>query len=131
MEEFAQAFFEAFGIEVAFDQSAVADGDDAGFFTDHDDDGIGFLGESECGAMAGSESAIDVDALADGKNTGGSEDSGVAENQASIVERGFGKEDADSQFGGESAVDGDAGFGERLEAGIAFDGEECAELAVG
>ena len=66
MEEFAQAFFEAFGIEVAFDQSAVADGDDAGFFTDHDDHGIGFLGESECCAMAGSEGAIDVDALADG-----------------------------------------------------------------
>ena len=114
MEEFAQAFFKAFRIEVAFDEAAVADGDDAGFLTDHDDHGIGFLGETECGTVACAEGAVDVDALADGKDTGGGEDSGVAEDQATVVERGFWEKDADRQFWGERAVDGDAGFGKGL-----------------
>ncbi len=131
LEQFAEAFFEALGVEVAFDDAAVADRDDSGFFADNDDYGIGFFCEAEGRAVAGAEGAVDVDALADGEDAGGGEDSAIAEDEATVVEGGFGEEDADGEFRGEFAVDADAGFGEGFELCVAFDGEEGTELAVG
>jgi hypothetical protein len=51
----------------------------------------------------------------------------VAEDDATVVEGGFGVEEGEDELGGEFAIDFDAGFEELVEVSGALDGEESAE----
>jgi hypothetical protein len=130
-EEFREAGFEGGGIEIAFDRAVVAEGNHAGFLADDDDDGIGFLAESEAGAVAEAEVAVEVGALGDGEDAGAGEEAFAAQDESAVVQGGFGMEEGDDQFGAQEAVERNAAFGPGVEGEIAFDGDECPELAVG
>ena len=73
-EELAEAAAEFFDAEVALDESAVADRDLSGFLGNHDRDGVGFLAESEAGAVSESEVAVQIFALGQRENAGGGDD---------------------------------------------------------
>ena len=130
-EELAETLLKAFGVKIAFNLGPMADGDDAGFFADNDDDGVGFLAQSESGPMSNAQSAIQIDPLTDRKHTSRRDNPVIADDQAAIVERGFWEKDTHGQLPGEVAIDGDAGLRKAINIGIALDGDQGPELPVG
>ena len=74
-EELAESAAEFFHAEIAFDEATVADRDLSSFLGDNDGDGVGFLAESQAGAMAEAEIAVEVLALGERENAGGGDDS--------------------------------------------------------
>ena len=66
-------------------------------------------------------------ALSDREDAANGDDAALAEDDAAVVEGGFGVEDGEDEFGGEFAIDFDAGFDELVEVHGALEGEESAE----
>ena len=108
----------------------MCEGDDACFLADDEDDGVTFLTESDGGAMAEAEVAVQVLPLADGEDARSAGDAVSTNDEASVVQRGFWMKDGDDEFGREDAVNFDAAFDVRLDVRPALDGDECAEAAV-
>jgi hypothetical protein len=81
-----------------------------------------------CGGFV--EDAVDAVrefALADRKDAASGGDASLAEEDAAVVEGGFWVEDGEDEFGGEFAIDLDAGFDELVEVHGALECEESAE----
>ncbi len=65
--------------------------------------------------MAQAERAVEIGALGDGENAGRRDDPVGTDDDAAVVERGFGKEKADHQFRRKLAVDLHSALGETLD----------------
>ncbi len=109
----------------------MADGNDARFFADHNDHGVGFLAQSQCRPVPGSQGAIQIDPLADGENARGRDHPFIAQDDAAVVQGCFWEKNAHRQFRREFAIDGHAGFRKTADIGIAFNGHERAKLPIG
>ena len=127
LEEFIESATKTFHSEVALDASIMADRDLAGFFGDDNANGVRFFGESESGAVAQPEVAIQIFALTQGKNTGSGDESIPAHNDSAIMQDSLRLENCQDQFRRIMAVDFDARFGQLGQIDLTFQGNERTE----
>lgn len=110
------------------DQFAIdAERNRARFFRDHDNDGIGFLRETDPRAVSQSDRAIAEFFWAHGKNTCGTGDAVLGNDHTAIVEGSFGIEHSHREFRRENGIQLDARIEILTKADAAFDGKECAD----
>jgi hypothetical protein len=85
-------------LEPALQAAAVAQRNGACFLADHDNDGVGFLGESKGRAMTHPKIAVNVGPVGDGENAGGCQDTVITQNQPAIMQWGSWVKDRNHQF---------------------------------
>src|SRR4051812_35727018 len=116
----------------AFDELAfVGVGNAAVFFGNDDDNGVGFFGEADGGAVAGAERFAEVLALGERENARGKSDAVAFEDHAAIMERVVWEENGFEHFRRGFAIDRDAGFDDFLEADGLFQGHDGADADFG
>ena len=117
-------------VEVPDDPAPLDEADLLVLLGDHDDEGIGLLGDAEGGPMAGAE-ALGVDRhLREREQGAGGQDRVAADDHGAVVQRGPRREDRAQEVRREVAVDHHAGLGHLLEPGLALDDDEGA-MALG
>lgn len=109
----------------------MANGDAARFLADYDADGIGSFGEPDGCAMAEASGAVLHFFFGHRKDAGGAIDAVIDDDDASVVEWGFGEEDRHGQFAGELRVELDASVELFLEADFALEREEGSDAFFG
>jgi len=122
---------EAFFIQTAAEAALEGQGNIAGFFGDHDDEGVGFLGNANRGAVAGAHGSVQLLALAEGENAAGGGHTVVADDDPAIVQRAAGEKEAGEQFGLHIAIDGHAGFLNAAQTNVALKGTRGAQVLSG
>ena len=120
----------ALRIKVSFDCAAMANGNDAGLLADHDDHGIVILTQAQAGAVAQTEIPVEIAPLAHRKNTCRRDDPAAADDHAPVVQGCLGIKNRDQQFGGQFGINRHAALRKLIEARVALDGDEGAELAI-
>lgn len=77
--------------------SIVGRTDDTGFLTDDQNNGIGGLGNAECGTVSGTKVTADGTGFTEREEAGTGDDAGITDNDCTVVQRGVGFEDVFQQ----------------------------------
>jgi hypothetical protein len=109
----------------------VRERDLRGLLADHDDEGVGLLGQAERRAVAGAEALVRDGELGERQDDAGGDDGVALDEHGAVVERSVGREQADDEVGGDARLDAGAGLGVFIEADVALDGDDRADLGAG
>src|SRR5438094_5537291 len=98
--------------------------DGRGLFGDHEHGGVGLLGQSQRGAVAGAERLVRDLELGERKHAAGADDAVAPHQHGAVVQRRVRREDGGEQVGRHLGLHRDAGRDELLEPDVALDGDD-------
>ncbi len=122
-EEGAQLF----GSDATGQMAAMRVRNGTGLFRDDYDKGIGFLGQTDGGAVACAEGGIQIFTLSERENAGGVGDAISLDDDAAIVDGIVGEKDGFEHFRSCLAIHDDSGFGGLLKLNGLLDGDKGAD----
>ena len=102
-------------------------GDGTSLFADDDGDGIGLLGDSECGTVAQSEVLRNAERVTDWQDATYGGDASVGYDHGSVVEGRILEEDVLYEFAVDLGIDGFTGLYDICERHFTFENDECSD----
>jgi hypothetical protein len=122
---------DAVEVDVAGEAAAVGEGDLRRLLADDDDERVGLLGQAERGAVPRAEALVGDGELRERQDHAGRDDGVALDEHGAVVERAVGREQADDEVGADARLDAGAGFGVFVQADVALDGDDGADLGAG